>query len=102
MNTAHCLVCKLIQSRTEMIEEGMLLLKRGHFDTPALSLAAVNGLRSKPVYTLGNCCQIDQQRLTRSEHELELELARLKLRAGQLSCQQESTDARDGFKISLA
>lgn len=102
MNTPHCLVCKLIKSRTEMIEKGMLLLKRGQLDTPALSLKALDELRSKPAYMLGDCCQINQKRLTRSEHELELELARLKIRAEQLSYQQELTEAGHGLKVSLA
>ena len=102
MDTPDCLVCTLIQSRTEMIEKSTLLLKRGQLGTPALSLAAVNGLRSKPASRLGDCCQINQRRLTRSENELELELARVKLRAGQLSYPQESTEAADGSKIRMS
>jgi hypothetical protein len=102
MNTPQCLVCKLIESRTEMIEKGMLLLKRSQFDTPALSLAALDKLRSKPAYMLGECCETNQKRLTRCEHEMELEIARLKLRSEQLCFEQEQILAEQNLDVRLA
>lgn len=89
MNTPHCLTCELIKSRAEIIYTGLLLVKKSRLNTPAKSIGALNALRVKPSYYIGDCCMTSQKQLTRYEHELELEMARLKLRTEQSCFEQE-------------
>jgi len=89
ITTPHCLVCELIKSRTEMINTGLLLVKKSRLDMPSKAIASLDALHVKPSYRLSECCVINQTQLTHCEHTLELELARLKLRKEQLLLQQE-------------
>jgi len=102
VNTPHCLICELIKSRTEMIYAGLLLVKKSQSHTPAKAIDSLNALRVKPTFHLSECCLINQKRLTRCEHEMELEIARLKLRTEQLCFQQEQILAEQNLHVRLA
>ena len=102
MNTTHCLICELIKCRTEMIYAGLLLVKKSQLDMPTKAIASLDALRVKPTYRPTECCAINQKRLTRCEHELELEIARLKLRTEQFCFQQEQLFDKQNLHMCLA
>ncbi|MDP2379093.1 MAG: hypothetical protein Q8M35_01170 [Pseudohongiella sp.] len=89
MNEPHCLVCALIKSRAELLQKALLISKYRQFKQPAKTINTLAELRAQQTYTLAACCVVNQKRLIQSEQALELEIARLKLRAEHISFQQE-------------
>lgn len=102
MNKPHCLVCELIKSRAELLQKAVLVSKYRQYHSPAKTLDTLTNLRASQPYQFADCCAANQRRLQESEQALELEIARLKLRAEQVIVQQERHEIQDTNPRSIS